>query len=111
VPVEEELAVVRAYLDIESLRLGDRLKVEHGDRSKFVGCSHATFLFATAGGECGPARTPFLTGGRPAAAGGPNVLDFPRAILNHCRAAARKARMPRGSPSRRDALFSGHRGP
>jgi two-component system sensor histidine kinase LytS len=28
VPVEEELAVVRAYLDIESLRLGDRLKVE-----------------------------------------------------------------------------------
>jgi LytS/YehU family sensor histidine kinase len=29
VPVEEELAVVRAYLDIESLRLGDRLKVEH----------------------------------------------------------------------------------
>src|SRR6516162_4440279 len=27
VPVEEELAVVRAYLDIESLRLGDRLKV------------------------------------------------------------------------------------
>ena len=28
VPVEEELAVVSAYLDIESLRLGDRLKVE-----------------------------------------------------------------------------------
>jgi two-component system, LytTR family, sensor kinase len=28
VPVEEELAVMRAYLDIESLRLGDRLKVE-----------------------------------------------------------------------------------
>jgi two-component system sensor histidine kinase LytS len=28
VPLEEELAVVRAYLDIESLRLGDRLKVE-----------------------------------------------------------------------------------
>jgi two-component system, LytTR family, sensor kinase len=28
VSVEEELAVVRAYLDIESLRLGDRLKVE-----------------------------------------------------------------------------------
>ena len=28
VPVEEELAVVRAYLGIESLRLGDRLKVE-----------------------------------------------------------------------------------
>jgi LytS/YehU family sensor histidine kinase len=28
VPVEEELAVVRAYLDIESLRLGDRLKVK-----------------------------------------------------------------------------------
>jgi LytS/YehU family sensor histidine kinase len=28
VPVEEELAVVRAYLDIVSLRLGDRLKVE-----------------------------------------------------------------------------------
>ena len=28
VPVEEELAVVRAYLDTESLRLGDRLKVE-----------------------------------------------------------------------------------
>ena len=28
VTVEEELAIVRAYLDIESLRLGDRLKVE-----------------------------------------------------------------------------------
>jgi two-component system sensor histidine kinase LytS len=28
VPLEEELAVVRAYLDIESLRLGDRLQVE-----------------------------------------------------------------------------------
>jgi two-component system, LytTR family, sensor kinase len=28
VPLEEELAVVRAYLDIESLGLGDRLKVE-----------------------------------------------------------------------------------
>ena len=28
VPVEEELSVVRAYLDIVSLRLGDRLKVE-----------------------------------------------------------------------------------
>ncbi|HEY0801025.1 MAG TPA: histidine kinase, partial [Steroidobacteraceae bacterium] len=28
VPLEEELAVVRAYLDIESLRIGDRLKVE-----------------------------------------------------------------------------------
>jgi two-component system sensor histidine kinase LytS len=28
VPLEEELAVVRAYLDIESLRLGSRLKVE-----------------------------------------------------------------------------------
>ncbi len=28
VPLAEELAVVRAYLDIESLRLGDRLKVE-----------------------------------------------------------------------------------
>jgi two-component system sensor histidine kinase LytS len=27
-PLEEELGVVRAYLDIESLRLGDRLKVE-----------------------------------------------------------------------------------
>ena len=28
VPLEEELAVVRAYLDIESLRFGGRLKVE-----------------------------------------------------------------------------------
>jgi two-component system, LytTR family, sensor kinase len=28
VPLEEELAVVRAYLDIESLQLGNRLKVE-----------------------------------------------------------------------------------
>jgi LytS/YehU family sensor histidine kinase len=27
-PLEDELAVVRAYLDIESLRFGDRLKVE-----------------------------------------------------------------------------------
>jgi two-component system, LytTR family, sensor kinase len=28
VPLEEELAVVRAYLEVESLRLGERLKVE-----------------------------------------------------------------------------------
>jgi two-component system LytT family sensor kinase len=28
VPVDEELAIVRAYLEIESLRLGDRLKVK-----------------------------------------------------------------------------------
>jgi two-component system, LytTR family, sensor kinase len=28
VPLEEELAIVRAYLDIESLRFGDRLKVD-----------------------------------------------------------------------------------
>ena len=28
IPLEEELAVVRAYLDIESLRLGSRLKVD-----------------------------------------------------------------------------------
>jgi two-component system sensor histidine kinase LytS len=28
VPLEEELAVVRAYLDIESLRFGERMKVE-----------------------------------------------------------------------------------
>src|SRR5208283_494090 len=28
VPLEEELALVRAYLDVESLRLGSRLKVE-----------------------------------------------------------------------------------
>jgi two-component system, LytTR family, sensor kinase len=28
VPLEEELAIARAYLDIESLRLGERLKVE-----------------------------------------------------------------------------------
>jgi two-component system sensor histidine kinase LytS len=28
VPLEEELAIVRAYLDIESLRFGDKLKVE-----------------------------------------------------------------------------------
>jgi LytS/YehU family sensor histidine kinase len=28
IPLEEELAVMRAYLDIESLRLGNRLKVE-----------------------------------------------------------------------------------
>jgi two-component system sensor histidine kinase LytS len=28
IPLEEELAVVNAYLDIESLRFGDRLKVE-----------------------------------------------------------------------------------
>jgi len=28
VPVEEELAVIRAYLDIEALRLGDRLRIE-----------------------------------------------------------------------------------
>jgi LytS/YehU family sensor histidine kinase len=37
VPVEEELAVVSAYLDIESLRLGDRLKVEQTIDSPSLG--------------------------------------------------------------------------
>ena len=43
VPVEEELAVVRAYLDIESLRLGDRLKVEQS-------CSGARFSWRCGAG-------------------------------------------------------------
>jgi LytS/YehU family sensor histidine kinase len=36
IPLEEELALVRAYLDIESLRLGDRLKVEEAIDSRLT---------------------------------------------------------------------------
>jgi LytS/YehU family sensor histidine kinase len=66
VPLEEELAVVRAYLDIESLRLGDRLKVEQTIDPGLLKGSNATFLLPAAGRERGPTRTPFLAAGRPA---------------------------------------------
>jgi two-component system, LytTR family, sensor kinase len=36
VPLEEELAVISAYLDIESLRFGDRLKVEQSVDSRVL---------------------------------------------------------------------------
>jgi two-component system, LytTR family, sensor kinase len=45
VPVEEELAVVRAYLDIESLRLGDRLKVEQTIDSRSLDALMPPFSF------------------------------------------------------------------
>jgi two-component system LytT family sensor kinase len=38
IPLKEELAVVRAYLDIEVLRFGDRLKVEQSIDSALVEC-------------------------------------------------------------------------
>src|SRR5260370_30269348 len=45
VPLEEELAVVRAYLDIESLRLGDRLKVEQTIDSRLLKVLMPPFSF------------------------------------------------------------------
>ncbi len=45
VPLEEELAVVSAYLDIESLRLGDRLKVEQTSDSGLLKVLVPPFCF------------------------------------------------------------------
>jgi two-component system sensor histidine kinase LytS len=45
VPLEEELAVVRAYLDIESLRFGDRLKVEQTIDSRLLNALMPPFSF------------------------------------------------------------------
>jgi two-component system LytT family sensor kinase len=45
VPLEEELAVVRAYLDIESLRFGDRLKVEQTIDSRLLKVLMPPFSF------------------------------------------------------------------
>src|SRR3984893_18023220 len=45
VPLEEELAVVHAYLDIESLRLGDRLKVERVIDSRSLNALIPPFSF------------------------------------------------------------------
>jgi LytS/YehU family sensor histidine kinase len=45
VPVEEELAVVRAYLEIESLRLGDRLKVEQAIDPRSLDAQMPPFSF------------------------------------------------------------------
>ena len=44
-PVEEELAVVRAYLDIESLRLGERLKLEQTIDSRSLDALMPPFSF------------------------------------------------------------------
>jgi two-component system LytT family sensor kinase len=58
VPIEEELGVVRAYLDIESLRFGSRLKVEEAIDSALT--ASATILAAAARRKCGAARTPIV---------------------------------------------------
>jgi two-component system, LytTR family, sensor kinase len=45
IPLEEELAVVRAYLDIESLRLGERLQVEQTINSGLLNALIPPFSF------------------------------------------------------------------
>jgi two-component system LytT family sensor kinase len=45
IPLEEELAVVCAYLDIESLRLGDRLRVEQKIDSRSLNALMPPFSF------------------------------------------------------------------
>ena len=70
IPLEEELAVVRAYLDIESLRLGSRLKVDEVIGPGLAGNADTTFFVSTVGGECRPARFAILSGGRAIAADG-----------------------------------------
>ncbi len=47
VPLREELAVVHAYLDIESLRLGTRLKVEEMIDPGLSGSLNTSFLAPT----------------------------------------------------------------
>ena len=54
VTMEEELALVRAYLDIESLRLGDRLKVEQTIDPCLLKALMPPFSCPTAGRERGP---------------------------------------------------------
>jgi hypothetical protein len=77
VPVEEELAVVRAF---GHRVITTRRPVEGGagDRSRFVGCSSATFLVPATGRECGPTRNPILAAGWAAAADGSSERIVPR---------------------------------
>jgi two-component system, LytTR family, sensor kinase len=71
VTMEEELAIVRAYLDIESLRLGD-------DRSAFIEGSNAAFLFPAAGRERGPSWASLLSRRRPDPTGSPSDRTMAR---------------------------------
>jgi hypothetical protein len=61
VPLGEELVVVRAYLEIESLRLGRPIEGRRGHRTGIVG-RLTPFLASTAGGERGATRTAILAG-------------------------------------------------
>jgi hypothetical protein len=89
VPLEEEFAVIHAYLDIESLWMGSRLTKDRADhRSGLVEVSNASFLVPTAGGERGAAWNPILAKSRPAMHRGPpkpgelqdviNIRDTPK---------------------------------
>lgn len=40
IPLREELALARSYLDVERVRFGDRLRVRYGERAVFEPSSH-----------------------------------------------------------------------
>jgi len=79
VPLEEELAVVGAYSDIESLRFAGRLKVEHTIDLGLLNVLISPFLAPTAGRERDPTRAPILAPGRAAASRGPPCRKVARA--------------------------------
>ena len=72
-----ELAVIHAYLDIESLWMGSRLTKDRADhRSGLVEVSNASFFVPTAGGERDAAWNPILAKSRPAMHRGSYKLDL-----------------------------------
>ena len=64
VPLEEELTVVRTYLDIEIAAIRWPIERGAGDRHGTVDGLTAPFLASAAGGECRGARTALLATGR-----------------------------------------------
>ena len=64
VPLAQEMQIVRAYLEVEQLRLGDRLAIEFQVNESALGPAGPRALRATAGGECNQARDRAERGGR-----------------------------------------------
>jgi uncharacterized membrane protein YhiD involved in acid resistance len=69
--LEEQLAVIHTYLDIESLQMGSRLKIEQIIDPGPSKTLNAALLVPTAGGERGAAWNPIPDETRPATHHGP----------------------------------------
>jgi two-component system LytT family sensor kinase len=76
-PLEEELRIVRAYLDVERLRLGQKL------RSGRIAGSDSGTVHSAAGGERGEARNCATPRGRTGSAGGGSRRTGCAASLGH----------------------------